>query len=80
MIGLDSVTLNNIIEKNFPQEYAERKLEHDSLTNYGADSIPLFVMDVIVPCQKFHLNIFEPRYRLMVSWSSLSTFGCYILI
>ncbi|PSS07941.1 LON peptidase N-terminal domain and RING finger protein [Actinidia chinensis var. chinensis] len=61
-----SVTLNNIIEKNFPQEYAERKLEHDSLTNYGADLIPLFVMDVIVPCQKFHLNIFEPRYRLMV--------------
>ncbi|KAE9467237.1 hypothetical protein C3L33_00866, partial [Rhododendron williamsianum] len=60
------VTLNNIIQKNFPEEYAERKLEHDSLTNYGADLLPLFVMDVILPCQKFHLNIFEPRYRLMV--------------
>ncbi|XP_058228356.1 uncharacterized protein LOC131336502 isoform X1 [Rhododendron vialii] len=61
-----SVTLNNIIQKNFLEEYAERKLEHDSLTNYGADLLPLFVMDVILPCQKFHLNIFEPRYRLMV--------------
>ncbi|GER41972.1 zinc finger (C3HC4-type RING finger) family protein [Striga asiatica] len=60
-----SVTLNNIIQKNFPEEYAERKLENDSLTNPGADMLPLFVMDVIIPCQKFQLNIFEPRYRLM---------------
>ncbi|GFZ03558.1 zinc finger (C3HC4-type RING finger) family protein [Actinidia rufa] len=79
-----SVTLNNIIEKNFPQEYAERKLEHDSLTNYGADLIPLFVMDVIVPCQKFHLNIFEPRYRLMVitdsTTGSIADFACEVEI
>ncbi|KAL3813017.1 hypothetical protein ACJIZ3_014285 [Penstemon smallii] len=61
-----SVTLNNIIEKNFPEEYTERKLEHQSLTNMGVDLLPLFVMDVILPCQKFQLNIFEPRYRLMV--------------
>ncbi|KAL9155982.1 hypothetical protein ABFS82_09G042400 [Erythranthe guttata] len=61
-----SVTLNNIIQKNFPEEYAERKSEHESLTNPGVDLLPLFVMDVILPCQKFQLNIFEPRYRLMV--------------
>ncbi|KAI3463933.1 hypothetical protein Pfo_020596 [Paulownia fortunei] len=61
-----SVTLNNIIQKNFPEEYEERKSEHDSLTNLGVDLLPLFVMDVILPCQKFQLNIFEPRYRLMV--------------
>ncbi|KAK0586538.1 hypothetical protein LWI29_008616 [Acer saccharum] len=61
-----SVTLNNIIQKNFAEEYAERKLEHDSLINFGADLIPLFVMDVVIPCQKFPLHIFEPRYRLMV--------------
>ncbi|XP_044476755.1 LON peptidase N-terminal domain and RING finger protein 1 isoform X2 [Mangifera indica] len=61
-----SVTLNNIIEKNFPEEYAERKAEHDSLSNFGVDLIPLFVMDVVIPCQKFPLHIFEPRYRLMV--------------
>ncbi|XP_054822789.1 uncharacterized protein LOC129321082 isoform X3 [Prosopis cineraria] len=61
-----SVTLKNIIQKNFPEEYAKRKQEHDSLTNFGVDLIPLFVMDVVMPCQKFPLNIFEPRYRLMV--------------
>lgn len=61
-----SVTLKNIIQRNFPEEYAERRLENDSLTNPGVDLLPLFVMDVILPCQKFQLNIFEPRYRLMV--------------
>ncbi|KAK6261678.1 hypothetical protein QUC31_007494 [Theobroma cacao] len=61
-----SVTLNNIIQKTFPEEYAERKSEHDSLINFGNDLIPLFVMDVVIPCQKFPLHIFEPRYRLMV--------------
>lgn len=62
-----SVTLNSIIQKNFPEEYAERKSEHDSLINFGVDLMPLFVMDVVIPCQRFPLHIFEPRYRLMVS-------------
>lgn len=53
-------------QKNFPEEYAERKSEHDCLTNFGVDLIPLFVMDAVIPCQKFPLHIFEPRYRLMV--------------
>ncbi|KAG5522776.1 hypothetical protein RHGRI_034803 [Rhododendron griersonianum] len=61
-----SFTLNNIIKKTFPEEYDERKLENESLTNPGGDFMPLFVMDVVLPCQKLHLNIFEPRYRLMV--------------
>nr|KYP55791.1 hypothetical protein KK1_002016 [Cajanus cajan] len=61
-----SVTLKNIIQKNFPEEYAERKQEHDGLINAGVDLLPLFVMDVVIPCQRFPLNIFEPRYRLMV--------------
>lgn len=61
-----SVTLSNIIQKNFPEEYAERKSEHDGSTNFGVDLMPLFVMDVVIPCQKFPLHIFEPRYRLMV--------------
>ncbi|RDX60763.1 LON peptidase N-terminal domain and RING finger protein 2, partial [Mucuna pruriens] len=64
-----SVTLKNIIQKNFPEEYAERKQEHAGLINVGVDLLPLFVMDVVIPCQRFPLNIFEPRYRLMVSWS-----------
>lgn len=70
-LHIDSVTLNNIIQKNFPEEYAERKSEHDNLTHMGNDLMPLFVMDVVIPCQKFPLHIFEPRYRLMVSWAYL---------
>lgn len=65
-LSLFSVTLNNIIQKNFPEEYAERKSEQESLTHLGVDIMPLFVMDVVLPCQKMSLNIFEPRYRLMV--------------
>lgn len=76
-----SVTLKNIIERNFPEEYAERKLENDNLTNMGPDLLPLFVLDVVLPCQKFHLNIFEARYRLMVIFfrpSSVKHFLCQI--
>ncbi|KAL5722963.1 hypothetical protein ACHQM5_006416 [Ranunculus cassubicifolius] len=61
-----SVTLKNIIQRNFSEEYAERKSEQDGLTHSGVDLMPLFVMDVVIPCQKMSLNIFEPRYRLMV--------------
>ncbi|KAK4781539.1 hypothetical protein SAY86_015641 [Trapa natans] len=61
-----NVTLKNIIQRNFPEEYAERKTEHQSLTNFGNDLVPLFVMDIVIPCQKYNLHIFEPRYRLMV--------------
>jgi hypothetical protein len=63
------VVLNNIIQKNFPEEYAERKSEHGNVIYAGHDLMPLFVMDVILPCQKLHLNIFEPRYRLMVMYN-----------
>ncbi|MQM13938.1 hypothetical protein Taro_046865 [Colocasia esculenta] len=61
-----SVTLKKIIQKSFPEEYDERRAEHQNLTNFGIDIMPLFVMDVVIPFQKLSLNIFEPRYRLMV--------------
>ena len=67
ILCVGSVTLTNIIQKNFPEEYAERKSEQDTLVHLGNESMPLFVMDVIIPCQKLSLHIFEPRYRLMVS-------------
>ena len=66
-ISFFSVTMNSIIQKNFPEEYAERKTEQENLMSFGVDLMPLFVMDVVLPCQKFPLHIFEPRYRLMVS-------------
>ncbi|MBA0674313.1 hypothetical protein Goari_015918, partial [Gossypium aridum] len=79
-----SVTLNNIIQRIFPQEYAERRSEQDSLINFGNDLIPLFVMDVVIPCQKFPLHIFEPRYRLMVirdpATDAIADFACEVEI
>ncbi|CAJ1975321.1 unnamed protein product [Sphenostylis stenocarpa] len=61
-----TLCLKLLYEPNFPEEYAERKQEQDGLINAGVDLLPLFVMDVVIPCQRFPLNIFEPRYRLMV--------------
>uniref|UniRef100_A0A453I0G9 RING-type domain-containing protein n=1 Tax=Aegilops tauschii subsp. strangulata TaxID=200361 RepID=A0A453I0G9_AEGTS len=79
-----SVTLSNIIQKNFPEEYAERRSEHENMTYAGIDLMPLFVMDVVLPCQKMALNIFEPRYRLMVAIDSatgtIADCGCEVEI
>jgi hypothetical protein len=63
---LFSVTLNNLIQRNFPEEYEERKAEMGAVTQAGGETLPLFVMDVVLPMQHMILNIFEPRYRLMV--------------
>uniref|UniRef100_A0A803L9C7 Uncharacterized protein n=1 Tax=Chenopodium quinoa TaxID=63459 RepID=A0A803L9C7_CHEQI len=79
-----SVTLNNIIQKNFPEEFAERKSENDSLVKFSVDLMPLFVMDAVLPCEKLPLNIFEPRYRLMVTLDSttghIAEFACEVEI
>ncbi|KAJ7558039.1 hypothetical protein O6H91_04G023100 [Diphasiastrum complanatum] len=61
-----SVTLNNVIQRSFPEEYAERKAESDAITLAENEILPLFVMDFVLPHEKMGLNIFEPRYRLMV--------------
>ncbi|BFG42500.1 hypothetical protein CerSpe_287740 [Prunus speciosa] len=54
------------------------------MTNFGVDLMPLFVMDGVLPFQKFPLPIFEPRYRLMViidsSTSSIADFACEVKI
>lgn len=73
------MTLNDIIQKNFPEEFAERKSENETMTNFGVDLMPLFVMDVVLPFQKFPLHIFEPRYRLMVSWLTASNLYTWLL-
>eukprot|EP00884_Botryococcus_braunii_P002611 jgi/Botrbrau1/12350/Bobra.0239s0002.2 len=64
-----SLTLANIIEKSFPSEYAERRAEHQghrSSEDAHEPPLPLFVMQCIFPGERMALNIFEPRYRLMV--------------
>ncbi|KAK4395956.1 LON peptidase N-terminal domain and RING finger protein 1 [Sesamum angolense] len=56
LIGFSSVTLNNIIQKNFPEEYAERKSEHDSLTSPGVDLLPLLSWMLSYHARSFSLT------------------------
>lgn len=61
-----TVTLKNMLERAFPEEYTVRRRETDATRTVAAsDLLPLFVMDVALPGQHMQLNIFEPRYRLM---------------
>lgn len=54
----------------FPEESAARQCEHQSRTSSGSGvegtDLPVFVMAPLLPTEKISLNIFEPRYRLMV--------------
>ncbi|KAL2935268.1 LON peptidase N-terminal domain and RING finger protein 1 [Bienertia sinuspersici] len=73
-----SVTLNNIIQKNFSEEYAERKLENDNLVKLGVDLMPLFVMDAV-------RRIMEGNHRMgMVTLDSttghIADFACEVEI
>ncbi|CAD7703384.1 unnamed protein product [Ostreobium quekettii] len=64
-----SVTLKTIVQKSFPEEYAERLQETADLnaaSSSGSAILPLFVLTTLMPGEKMALNIFEPRYRLMV--------------
>ena len=75
-----NVTLRNVLRKHFGAEYDRRREEE---TAKGVDQatgravVPLFVMDVVLPHQRMALNIFEPRYRLLVrrAMSGSRTFG-----
>lgn len=66
-----TITLQNIIEKSFPEEYALRQaealvLEEQHQAGGPETPLPLFVMSCMMPGEKMELNIFEPRYRLLV--------------
>ena len=76
-----SVTLNNLVQRVFPQQYAARAAEEEAAAARAGGSteaggaggpeegatalLPLFVMDIVLPGQQLSLNVFEPRYRLM---------------
>jgi hypothetical protein len=66
-----SITLQNILSKVYPDEYAARAAEvagaaaaaAAAAAGGGAErlSLPLFVMSMLLPGEKMALNIFEPR-------------------
>ena len=66
-------TLNNILLKHFPEECRARAAEESTAPQTAPGStpgqrrvLPLFVMTSVFPGQRQALNIFEPRYRLLV--------------
>lgn len=65
-----SVTLQALICRLCPDETAARREEiQAALPSSAASStntLPMFVMTAMVPGQAIALNIFEPRYRLMI--------------
>lgn len=71
-----TVILKTILKTSFGDEYESRSKEEESLrggvsspsSNVGTVSgpLPLFVMSPLLPGEVMALNIFEPRYRLMI--------------
>lgn len=65
-----TVVLQNVLRHAFPQESASRERELQACCSGGSSDegtdLPIFVMAPLLPTEKISLNIFEPRYRLMV--------------
>lgn len=64
-----SVVLKSLLERAFPKEYGARmEEEREGLlaVEQTCRRLPLFVMSPILPGERMALNIFEPRYRLMI--------------
>ncbi|KAL4442724.1 hypothetical protein ABPG77_006718 [Micractinium sp. CCAP 211/92] len=62
-----TITLKNLLERSFPEEYEQRRQEEREAAAPASDApLPIFVMSMLLPGERMALNIFEPRYRLMV--------------
>jgi Lon protease-like protein len=70
-----NVTLRALVSQLFPERArARREAEEAELLAGSAETngdalegnIPLFVMSDVMPFDRFGLNIFEPRYRLLI--------------
>jgi len=65
--------LDVLLAKTLPDEYAQRRDEMlataapmDEEPTAKCERLPIFVLDSLLPRQRMHLNVFEPRYRIMV--------------
>lgn len=62
-----AVALASIVQRCFPDEYAERRKEAQEEMQPNASSMPMFVLPAVAfPQCSFGLHVFEPRYRLMI--------------
>jgi len=59
-----------LLEERFGEVYVQRQVELESAeAEWPADDkdeLPIFVLDAMLPRQRMHLNVFEPRYRALV--------------
>lgn len=63
-----NTVMKNVLERSFPKEYQIRR-EEEMLSGTTAErptALPLFVMSPMIPGEVMTMNIFEPRYRLMI--------------
>ncbi|CAE7350469.1 LONRF1 [Symbiodinium natans] len=64
----------SLLAERFPEEYARRgaaekavaEPESEGSPPDSQEELPLFVLESILPLQRLHLNVFEPRYRALV--------------
>lgn len=66
-----NIALKNILERCFPEEYEARREEEKASIGEQEGSgmvqqLPLFVLSPVMPGETVNLNVFEPRYRLMI--------------
>jgi Lon protease-like protein len=66
-----TIVLRNLLQAAFPEDYQGRAAEEAEVTGLSPSegdvlTLPLFVMCAMLPGETMALNVFEPRYRLMV--------------
>jgi len=62
-----TVALRSILKRSFPEQYEARQADVEKAQKVEEDGpLPLFVMSALLPGETVGLNIFEPRYRLMI--------------
>lgn len=68
--------LSSFLEEKFPEEYQKRceqaKDFPELRPSEERQELPLFVLDPMLPLQRLHLNVFEPRYCALVRLSLAS--------
>ena len=65
-----SISLGRLLQAVFPAEYRARAAEDGAMpplkARFALNTIPLFVLDPILPGQRLSLHIFEMRYRRLI--------------
>lgn len=62
-----TISLKNILEKLFPEEYKARSMEVNQEESDNSMTLPLFIMEgICFPGEDFPMHVYDPRYRIML--------------